>query len=196
MAPSTAVRPPSTLALVALLAAGIAGCAPGASRDPGSVASNAPAPPADGARGTGAERDAAAAPALADWVWTFHPDPPRALYGPPASEAFLVVECVDDGSASGSVRHTVYAPADSGATATLAVSGNGRDVRLTMDAVPTELGPAWIWEGSTPWAEVAAPYTDGPDPVTYALGDSTAWSVPDPGPVRQVLASCGAESGG
>ncbi len=175
MAPSSAPRPPWTPALLALLTTGIAACAAGA---PGDSGSGVPAPAPD------------------DWVWTFRTEPPRALYGPPASEAFMVVECVLDGPSPRSIRHTVYAPADSGATATLTLAGNGEGARLPLGAVRTELGPEWIWEGSTPWAEVAGPFTGGPGAVAYALDDSTAWSVPDPGPVRRVLDSCGEDGGG
>lgn len=130
-----------------------------------------------------------------DWIWTFRADPPRALFGPPASEAVLVVECSRERAGAPRVVHTLYAPADSGATAELVVSGNGERVRVPVSATATELGPAWIWQGAVAPERTAAPFTAGDGPVTFAVEGSATWSVPDPHPAREVLSACSAQNG-
>lgn len=130
-------------------------------------------------------------PVPEDWVWTFRTDPPRALFGPPASEAVLVVECRTRDTGSPGVVHTVYAPADSGGTAELVVTGNGERAVVPVRAVHTELGPDHVWEGVVDPRAARAPFVAGEGPVTFAIEGSAVWSVPGPDPVRRVLAACG-----
>ncbi|MEQ9568996.1 MAG: hypothetical protein RLN75_02300 [Longimicrobiales bacterium] len=184
---STARRPGSTPtgALTAvLLAAALTACASGPPASSGDPATAPDAPVAD-----------PVTTVPGGWVWTFRADPPRALFGPPASEAVLVVECRAESSGDPRVVHTLYAPADSGATAELVVSGNGERVRVPVRATATELGPAWIWQGAVAPERTAAPFTAGDGPVSFAVEGSATWSVPDPHPVREVLGACSPQKG-
>lgn len=145
-----------------------------------------------GPRPTDAAADPAGPPPVPeDWVWTFRADPPRALFGPPASEAVLVVECRTRDTGAPGVVHTVYAPADSGGTAELVITGNGERAVVPVGAVYTELGPDHVWEGVVDLRAVRAPFLAGGGPVTFAIEGSAVWTVPGPDPVRRVLAACG-----
>lgn len=122
-----------------------------------------------------------------NWVWTFRSDPAQALFGPPASEALLVVEC--DPDRVGHIVHTVYALAPEGGEAELRIEGNGENRSIALGVIESELAGGWIWSGGSDSDSVEAPFTAGTGPVTFTL-DGARWTVPDSAPARAVIEAC------
>lgn len=74
--------------------------------------------------------------------------PGRLLYGVPGGPVLVSLECLAPGSATARLRITRHAPADEGASALLALIGNGTIGRFPVD--PVEIGGRRVWQGEVP----------------------------------------------
>lgn len=83
-------------------------------------------------------------------VWASSGSPLRLVYGVPGGAVLLALECVEPGKPTARLRITRHAPADSGASALLALIGNGWIGRFPVDA--TEIGNSRVWQGEVPAA--------------------------------------------
>jgi len=82
-------------------------------------------------------------------MWTQSANPLRLVYGVPGKPVLVALECLDPASATARIRITRQSPADEGASALLALIGNGWIGRFPVNA--TSLGTRSVWQG-----EVAA----------------------------------------
>jgi hypothetical protein len=128
------------LVLAALALAGVTGCKP---------------PPTDSA----AARVSLLAPAEGPSVpiaspdvtgarWASTANPLRLVYGVPGQPVLLALECLDPKGPEARLRITRHAPADPGASAILALIGNGEIGRFPVEA--TSLKGQRVWEGEAP----------------------------------------------
>jgi hypothetical protein len=67
------------------------------------------------------------------------------VYGVPGKPVLLAIECLAPASPDAKLRITRHAPADEGASALLALIGNGRIGRFPVAA--TQVGPRSLWQG-------------------------------------------------
>lgn len=81
-------------------------------------------------------------------LWTGTDNPQRLVYGVPGQPVLLALECVGGDTAEAMLRITRHAPADNGASALLALIGNGWIGRFPVDA--TEIGGRVVWQGDIP----------------------------------------------
>jgi hypothetical protein len=95
-------------------------------------------------------------------LWTpSQTQPGRLVYGLPGEPVILAIECVrTSADAPANIRISRHAPADSDATALLALIGNGAIGRLEVEA--TRQGQRQIWLGEIPatnpgWEPLAGP---------------------------------------
>lgn len=89
-------------------------------------------------------------PDTAGAVWAGTDNPLRLVYGKPGQPVLLAIECVAPASPEARLKITRHAPADSGATALLALIGNGWIGRFPVDA--TTIGGRVLWQGEVPAA--------------------------------------------
>jgi hypothetical protein len=91
-----------------------------------------------------------ASPDTTGAIWAGTPgNPLRLVYGVPGKPVLLALECLDPATPEARLRITRHAPADPGASALLALIGNGEIGRFPVNATPAGRGA--IWQG-----EVAA----------------------------------------
>lgn len=128
------------LALAAPLAALMPGCKP-----PPSDAAVARVPLTGMARGPS---DPLPSPDTARALWAATADPLRLVYGVPGEPVLLALECRALASPAASLRITRHAPADSGASALLALIGREAIGRFPVDA--TEVAGRLLWQGEAP----------------------------------------------
>lgn len=87
-------------------------------------------------------------------------DPERLIYGIPGEAALLALECIDADGELPKLQITRLAYADEGASALLALVGNGHIGRLPVEA--REIGGRSAWQGEaaaadTVWEPLAGP---------------------------------------
>lgn len=134
-------------------------------------------------------------------VWAATANRLRLVYGIPGQPVLLALECIDPASPEARFRITRHAPADPGASALLALIGNGYIGRFPVDA--TSLKGQRVWEGEAPaltpeWdalkpereATVTVPGAGlvrlNPSPLPMALVEACRGAPPPPVPVPQV----------
>ena len=92
-----------------------------------------------------------ASPDTTGAIWTSTPaNPLRVVYGVPGKPVLLALECLAPASPDAKLRITRHAPADTGASALLALIGNGWIGRFPVDA--TRVGNRALWQGEVPAA--------------------------------------------
>lgn len=129
------------LALLAGLAlTGLAGCKP---------------PPTDSAvaRVSLAERaggpsEPLPSPDVTGAAWAKTANPLRLVYGIPGQPVLLALECLEPATPEARLRITRHVPADEGASALLALIGNGWIGRFPVDA--TDVRGQSLWQGDVP----------------------------------------------
>jgi hypothetical protein len=136
------MRGPLALAALAGLAgvAGLAGCRP---------------PPTDSAAArvsliapAGGPSEPIASPDVTGAVWAATSNPLRLVYGIPGQPVLLALECLDPKGPEARLTITRHAPADPGASAILALIGNGSIARIPVDAA--SLKGQRVWTGEAP----------------------------------------------
>lgn len=170
--------------LAGLALTGLAGCKP---------------PPTDSAvaRVSLLETDSAPSAPLASpdvtgagWASTAG-NPLRIVYGVPGRPVLLALECLEPASPTARLRITRHAPADEGASALLALIGNGWIGRWPVEA--TRIGGKSLWQGEVPASE---PEWDALKPVREATvtvpGAGLVKLNPAPLPLALVTACRGA----
>ncbi|UYV15342.1 hypothetical protein [Porphyrobacter sp. ULC335] len=81
-------------------------------------------------------------------VWASTANPLRLVYGIPGQPVLLAIECLSPATPEAKLRITRHAPADEGASALLALIGNGWIGRFPVDA--TEIAGKSFWQGDVP----------------------------------------------
>lgn len=81
-------------------------------------------------------------------VWASTANPLRLVYGIPGQPVLLALECLDPKAPAARLKITRHAPADPGASALLALIGNGFIGRIPVEA--TSLKGQRVWEGEAP----------------------------------------------
>ncbi|TAD82293.1 MAG: hypothetical protein EAY70_03640 [Sphingomonadales bacterium] len=82
-------------------------------------------------------------------VWARTDNPLRLVYGVPGRPVLLALECLAPASPESALRITRHAPADAGASALLALIGNGMIGRFPVDATSLDGKPP-RWQGEVP----------------------------------------------
>lgn len=128
------------LTLLAVLATGLAGCKP---------------PPTDGAAARvsllaseGGPSEPLPSPDVTGAVWATSANPLRLVYGVPGKPVLLALECREPASPAARIRITRHSPADEGASALLALIGNGWIGRFPVEA--TVVKGKSLWQGEVP----------------------------------------------
>lgn len=128
-----------TLAVALLAVAGLAGCKP---------------PPTDSAvarvsllEPTGPSTPLAS-PDVTGALWASTDNPLRLVYGVPGQPVLLSIECLEPDNPAARLRITRHVPADQGASALLALIGNGWIGRFPVEA--TDRGGRVVWQGEVP----------------------------------------------
>lgn len=83
-------------------------------------------------------------------VWSPTPNPLRLVYGVPGRPVMLALECLEPASPAARLKITRQSPADPGASALLALIGNGWIGRFPVDAANVK-GQS-LWQGEVPAA--------------------------------------------
>lgn len=81
-------------------------------------------------------------------MWTQSTNPLRLVYGVPGKPVLVALECLDPASPDARIRITRQSAADEGASALLALIGNGWIGRFPVDATVT--GTRSVWQGDVP----------------------------------------------
>lgn len=90
-----------------------------------------------------------ASPDTTEAIWTSTPaNPLRMVYGVPGKPVLVALECLAPATPEAKLRITRHAPADAGASALLALIGNGRIGRFPVAATP--VGGRALWQGEVP----------------------------------------------
>ncbi len=90
-----------------------------------------------------------ASPDTTGAIWTSTPaNPLRMVYGVPGKPVLLALECLASATPEARLRITRHAPADAGASALLALIGNGWIGRFPVAATP--VGGRALWQGEVP----------------------------------------------
>jgi hypothetical protein len=90
-----------------------------------------------------------ASPDTTGAIWTSTPSNPlRLVYGVPGKPVLLALECLAPATPEAKLRITRHAPADAGASALLALIGNGLIGRFPVAATP--VGGTAFWQGEVP----------------------------------------------
>lgn len=133
----------AALGLILLAATGLAGCKP---------------PPTDSAvarvslvASASAPSEPLPSPDVTGAGWASTSNPLRLVYGVPGQPVLLALECLEPSSPAARLRITRHAPADEGASALLALIGNGWIGRFPVDA--TRVGGKSLWQGEVPAAQ-------------------------------------------
>lgn len=101
-------------------------------------------------------------------VWAPSPSQERRIiYGIPGDPALIALDCVDETGALPMLQITRLAPADEGASALLALVGNGHIGRIAVEA--REIGGRSVWQGETVAADLAWEPLSGPRQVTVTV---------------------------
>ncbi|WP_296307859.1 hypothetical protein [Erythrobacter sp.] len=134
-------------------------------------------------------------------IWASTGSALRLVYGVPGEPVLLALECLDPATPEARLKITRHAPADPGASAILALIGNGYIGRLPVEAA--SLKGQRVWEGEVPaltpeWdalkpereATVTVPGAGlvrlNPSPLPMALVEACRGEPPVPVPVPQV----------
>jgi hypothetical protein len=89
-----------------------------------------------------------ASPDVTGAVWAATANPLRLVYGIPGQPVLLALECRDPAAPDARLTITRHAPADPGASALLALIGNGFIGRFPVEA--TSRKDQRVWEGEAP----------------------------------------------
>lgn len=90
-----------------------------------------------------------ASPDTTGAIWASTPaNPLRMVYGVPGKPVLLALECLASATPEARLRITRHAPADAGASALLALIGNGWIGRFPVTA--TEVDGRTLWQGEVP----------------------------------------------
>lgn len=81
-------------------------------------------------------------------IWASAGTSLRLVYGVPGQPVLFALECLAPASPAARLKITRHAPADEGASALLALIGNGWIGRFPVDAV--QIGPQRLWQGEIP----------------------------------------------
>lgn len=84
----------------------------------------------------------------------------RIIYGVPGEPALLALECLDEEDRAPRIQITRLSPADEGASALLALVGNGHIGRLAVEA--REVDGRSVWQGELLAADLAWEPLSGP----------------------------------
>lgn len=189
------------LAVALLACAGLAGCKP---------------PPTDSAVARVSLLEPSgpstplSSPDVTGAVWASTDNPLRLVYGVPGQPVLLALECLEPDNTAPRLRITRHVPADPGASALLALIGNGWIGRFPVEA--TDRGGRLVWQGEVPatqreWAAlkpereatVTVPGAGlvrlNPSPLPMALVNACRGSQSPPPPAApEVLVSAPAEA--
>jgi hypothetical protein len=123
--------------------------------------------------------------------WAGTDNPLRLVYGIPGKPVMLALECLEPASDAARIRITRNAPADPGASALLALIGNGRIGRWPVDAM--QVRGRRVWQGEAP---ASVPAWDALEPSREATitipGAGLLRLHPSPLPIALVSACRGA----
>ncbi|TRD12151.1 hypothetical protein FGU71_09965 [Erythrobacter insulae] len=100
-------------------------------------------------------------------VWAPSTEARRIIYGVPGEPAMLALACVERDGQSEALRITRISPADEGATALLALIGNGAIGRIEVDA--TKQGNRFVWQGELSAADTKWEPLNGPRQATVTV---------------------------
>ncbi|WP_285713150.1 hypothetical protein [Erythrobacter oryzae] len=89
-----------------------------------------------------------ASPDVTGAVWASTGNPLRLVYGIPGQPVLLALECLDPKGPEARLRITRHAPADPGASAILALIGNGYIGRFPVDAASRKGQRVWKGEAA------------------------------------------------
>lgn len=84
----------------------------------------------------------------------------RLIYGIPGDPALLALECIEEGGELPQLQITRLSPADEGASALLALVGNGHIGRIAVEA--REIGGRSVWNGKADAVDIAWEPLAGP----------------------------------
>lgn len=99
--------------------------------------------------------------------WAPSAEPGRIIYGIPGQPALVALECIERAGQSQMLRVTRLAPADEGASALMALIGNGSIGRLEVEAA--ELGNRHVWQGEAPAEDTVWEPLNGPRQLTVTV---------------------------
>ncbi len=127
--------------------------------------------------------------------WASTANPLRLVYGVPGQPVLMALECLEPASPAARIRITRHAPADPGASALLALIGNGWIGRFPVEAASLKGQP--VWQGEVP---VTQREWDALKPVREATvtvpGAGLVKLNPSPLPLALINACRGSETPG
>ncbi|MFL0356016.1 hypothetical protein ACI5KX_06005 [Erythrobacter sp. GH1-10] len=100
-------------------------------------------------------------------IWAPSAEENRIIYGVPGQPPLLALACIEREGRSEALRITRLAPADEGASALLALIGNGAIGRIEVEA--TEIGSRTVWQGEIDAADTRWEPLNGPRQVTATV---------------------------
>lgn len=99
-------------------------------------------------------------------MWAPSAEEGRYIYGIPGQPVLLSMQCLDE-TQPAAIRLTRITPADEGASALLALIGNGAIGRLPVEA--TEIGGRSLWQGEAPAQDIVWEPLAGPRQFTVTV---------------------------
>ncbi|MEW4447439.1 hypothetical protein [Qipengyuania sp. JC766] len=133
-----------------------------------------------------------ASPDSEDAFWARTQQPGRIVYGNANERALMALECEQRDNANAVVLIRI-APADAGASAIVALIGNGHMERLPVEAVPT--GDAHVWAGTFAAGMPELDVLTGQNAIEATVpGAGTVRINPSPLPAR-LIAACRRQRG-
>lgn len=121
-------------------------------------------------------------------VWAPSSQDGRIIYGIPGEPALLALECVDIPAGSDVMRLTRLAPADEGASALMAIIGNGAIGRIEVESV--ERGGGFVWQGEVPAYDTRWEPLSGPRQITVTVPGAGMVTVNPSDMPRNLLSAC------
>ncbi len=149
------------LTLAAVLVAALAGCKPPPTDS--AVSRVSLVAPASG------PSEPLPSPDVTGAVWAATPNPLRLVYGVPGKPVLLAIECLEPAAPTARLKITRQSPADPGASALLALIGNGYIGRFPVDAANVKGQSLWQGEAPAIVKEWDALKPENPSPLPMAL---------------------------
>ena len=112
----------------------------------------------------------------------------RLIYGKPEELALVVLDCINAESAAPTLRITRLAPADEGASALLALVGNGHIGRLPVEARAVDDG--LVWQGELLAADLTWEPLTGPRAVGLTVPGAGRVELNPSARVGELVESC------